>query len=203
MNRRKQDGSPPRLEPEIEKLLSTPDEQLLREAEEQGYDVQALVTSMKLLIADKLSEVEKRMPRDATRRSRIAAGVRAACFREHARMRPGDSPLRIALDHDIASLDLGPVSFLAILQHRWSEERAAEVEQAYRCWLQSLRDFRDQEVTPNADVGLYWLSHQERRDIYQEQMQKIFKDRPPRMKTPVAASRRGTMGRQGRWKVRP
>jgi hypothetical protein len=164
------------LDPKLAKLLATSDNDLIREAEKEGHNVPALVQAMKVRIAEKLSEVSGSLPKDPNRQTK-ANGVTVTWYREQARAGKG-ARLRIALEHKISRIDLGPVSYLAILQHGWSQEEVSTVEQRYRCWLQDIHDSSDAVPVSDEEVDLYRQCHL-MISGHEVQMRSVFGDSLP------------------------
>jgi hypothetical protein len=193
---RKQCGPTPYDDdPELAALMATPDDVLLREAREKGLNIRALVKAMKIQIAERLGEVTRPSPRDAGRPPLARTEALAGWFRDRVRVHPGmqSRPTRIALDADIADLDLGPISYLLVLEQGWTLGRAATGEQDYRCWLQWVRDCPDTVIRPDADVNRYWECHRLSSDRYQSQIEQLFEGRLPRTLYP---GRIGTLTEQ-------
>jgi hypothetical protein len=200
----------PPLGAELEKLLAKSDEELLQQARDEGCDIPELVKGMKLLIAEKLSEAAQRLSASADQRTIRTAGAPITLSRRQPRALPGTrsgTVRHIALEADIAGMDLGRVSYLTILQHGWTLNRARTVECEYRWLLQAIRDCQrshdtDCEIVPSQDVDLYWQCHQMNWTVYQTQMTALFEyplPRPQAAPTSALAGEPGLSEEIGRW----
>jgi hypothetical protein len=81
---------------------------------------------------------------------------------------------RTALDPDISSLNLEPVSYLVAREQTWSLQRIDEIELEYRAYLQIVRDQPDQSIVPSRDCDTYWHAHILILDLYLDQCSKLF-----------------------------
>jgi hypothetical protein len=81
---------------------------------------------------------------------------------------------RQSLDQDIASLDLAPVSFLAVMTEGWDLEKVDSMEIEYKAWLQCVRDFPDQIIVPSQECDRYWHCHILITELYLEQTTRLF-----------------------------
>jgi hypothetical protein len=154
---------------ELQKLLTISDEELLKEARDEGIDVPAVVRAMRKRIADKLRAAQPVQ----------AAGhfaVRGMAAKEST-WEPREEPRRrVPLDPDIAGLELETISYLAVLQHRWSDGKVSVVEQEYRGWLQLIRNLgrMGAAITPSADCHRYWECHIQHATQYLAQTTALF-----------------------------
>ncbi len=92
--------------------------------------------------------------------------------------RPGragrDPACRCALDQDIAALDLEPVSYLVAMEQPWSLQKLDATEFEYRCFLQLVRDYPQDNIVPSRDCDTYWHAHILALGLYLEHCQKLF-----------------------------
>jgi hypothetical protein len=86
----------------------------------------------------------------------------------------GARAVRTSLDDDIASLNLDPISFLAVRTHGWNLQTVDTIEMEYRCFLQCVRDFPEEVIVPRMDVDLYWHCHILSLGMYLEQTTRLF-----------------------------
>lgn len=86
-----------------------------------------------------------------------------------------DPSTRRVLDPDILDLDLEPISYLAARdQPSWSLEKLDATELGYRCFLQLVRDYPDENIAPNLDCDLYWHSHILALELYLQHCEALF-----------------------------
>jgi hypothetical protein len=81
---------------------------------------------------------------------------------------------RQVLDADLATLDLTPVSYLAVLNEGWDLEKLEAIELEYRVWLQCVRDFPGEAIVPSLDCDRYWHCHLLITGLYLEQTTRLF-----------------------------
>lgn len=82
---------------------------------------------------------------------------------------------RCALDQDILDLDLEPISYLvAREQPSWPLARVDTAELTYRCFLQLVRDYPEENIAPGADCDIYWHHHILALELYLEHCQALF-----------------------------
>jgi hypothetical protein len=65
----------------------------------------------------------------------------------------------LALDPDIAELDLEPIAFKACMDEGWDIEKVDAITLRYRCFLQAVRNEPDGTFAPSKDVDLFWHHH--------------------------------------------
>lgn len=86
-----------------------------------------------------------------------------------------DPSARRALDRDILDLDLEPISYLmAQDQPAWSLAQVDATELGYRCFLQLVRDYPDENIAPNRDCDLYWHNHILALELYLQHSEALF-----------------------------
>lgn len=65
----------------------------------------------------------------------------------------------LALDPDIAELDLEPIAFKACMDEGWDIEKVDRITLRYRRFLQAIRNEPDTSLAPSRDVDLFWHHH--------------------------------------------
>ena len=100
--------------------------------------------------------------------------------RRAERLSPGfdqaghDPSMRCVLDPDIAGLDLEPISFLVALEQPWPLEKLDATEFEYRCFLQLVRDYPEDNIAPGRDCDTYWHAHILALGLYLEHCRTLF-----------------------------
>jgi non-specific serine/threonine protein kinase len=190
-------------------LLSISDEQLLREAARDGDDIGARVSTLRSRVSEALQEIAPTsghessaehltqipdgQPRVRERCSPASdtdpAMRRGGCLSAEVGQASGDS-----LDSDIMSLELAEVRSLAVVDEGWSLDKVEAVELEYRCFLQCIRDFPDEGITPSMDCERFWRCHVLCRDLYHWQTTRLF-GRPLEHPARSLSCRSGVRGR--------
>jgi len=85
-----------------------------------------------------------------------------------------DPSCRCALDQDIADLNLEPISYLVAMEQPWPLEKLDATEFEYRCFLQLVRDYPEDNIVPSRDCDTYWHAHILALGLYLEHCQTIF-----------------------------
>ena len=80
----------------------------------------------------------------------------------------------LALDPDIAALDLEPIAFKACMDEGWEIEKVDRITLDYRCFLQAVRNAPDELLAPSKDVDLFWHHHILDTRKYIEDCQNLF-----------------------------
>src|SRR5579859_7998862 len=81
---------------------------------------------------------------------------------------------RRALDRDIRSLDLEPITYLVAMEQDWPLEKLDAIEFEYRCFLQLIRDHPGENIVPSRDCDTYWHAHILTLELYLEHCQRLF-----------------------------
>lgn len=85
-----------------------------------------------------------------------------------------DPASRDTLDADIRNLDLEPISFLVAFEQGWPLQKLDAIELEYRCFLQLVRDYPDDNIVPSRDCDLYWHAHILTLGLYLEHCAQLF-----------------------------
>ena len=80
----------------------------------------------------------------------------------------------LALDSDIADLDLAPIAFKACMDEGWDIEKVDRITLRYRYFLQTVRNEPDTDLAPPKDIDLFWHHHILDTRKYIEDCQRLF-----------------------------
>lgn len=81
----------------------------------------------------------------------------------------------MALDPDIANLDLEPVAFKALLEEGWSVEEVDRNVLLYRGYLQAIRNSdKSFRTVPTKEIDIVWHHHILDTQKYMEDCERLF-----------------------------
>lgn len=80
----------------------------------------------------------------------------------------------LALDPDIAELDLEPIAFKACMDEGWDVEKVDRITLRYRCFLQAIRNEPKASLAPPRDVDQFWHHHILDTEKYFEDCRRLF-----------------------------